>query len=227
MINYFAMKKIIAFVLFALMIYAGVYLVVYGFKELAIVNSYPLPLDMVSSGTIHNDTVLGGKVTQQVKCLKEDIIRTEIFSIPIGKPIKRRFYLVPVRYEENAKDLRYYTVCVSGEESIAQMDKLWVMFPEPESGGGFEIKGVAEGITSDIKSRAYSVLTSRTQLVGVDGFLRNPMPNYYYDRIVPFIVYERRTFGTEWISVAIGAALILGGIISAVFLGIKIHRERY
>jgi len=221
------MKRIIAFVLFALMIYAGGYFIVYGFSELKIANTYPFPLERVSSGTLHNGNMLRGKVFQQVACIGKDTIRPEILHVPVGKPIERRFYLVPLRYEEEEKNLRYYTVCVSGEESIAQMEKLSVLLPKPESGDGFEIKGVAQEITIDMKSQAYGVLSTRTQLVGVDGFLRNPMPNYYYERIIPWTVYERRNFGTEWVLIAVGAALFLGGIIPALILGIKIYRERY
>ncbi len=221
------MKRIIAFVLFALMIYAGGYFVIYGFNELKISNSYPLPLENVSSGTLHNGNVVCGKVYQQVAYLGEETIQAEILQVPVGKPIKRRFYLVPLKYEEKAEDLRYYTVCVSGEESIAQMEKRWIILPKPESGDGFEIKGVAREISVDMKSKVYGVLTSRTKLVGVDGLLRNPMPSYYYNRIIPWTVYERKNFGSEWVLVAVGAGLLLVGIISAVILGIKIYRERY
>ncbi len=126
------MKRIIAFVLFALMIYAGVYFVVYGVNELAIENTYPFPLEMVSSDTLHNGSVISGKVYQQVHYLGKDTIRTEVLNIPIGKPIERRYYLVPLRYEKNIRDLRYYVVCVSGEESIARMEKLLVDMPKPE-----------------------------------------------------------------------------------------------
>ncbi len=209
------------------MIYAGGYFLAYGFKELKLANSYPLPLDMISTNTIHSGDVLGGKVFQQVDCLKTETVQTDFLNIPVGKPTERRFYLVPLRYDKDAENIMYFVLCVNNPESIEKMEKLSVMLPAPESGDCLEFRGVVQNMTADTKTRAFYVLSRRTELVGVDGILRNPLPNYYYERIIPFIVYERQTFGAEWITVAIGAALLLGGIIPAVVLGIKIHRERY
>ncbi len=86
--------------------------------------------------------------------------------------------------------------------------------------------GVAQQITVDMKARVFNVLITNTQLVD-DRIVNSPVADYYYNRVIPWTVYERRNFGSEWISIGIGAALFLGGIISSVILGIKIYRERY
>lgn len=221
------MKKIIAFVLFALMIYAGGYFVVYGFNELGMANSRPLPLEMISSGAVHSGDVVAGKIYQQVKYLGDEIVQPEILNIPIGKTVKRRLYLVPLRYEKKAEDMRYYVVSLSDPASIEKMEAMAVTMPAPESGDGLEISGVAKDISNNEKTLAYMTLTTRTGLVGVDGLLRNPLAEYYYNRIIPYTVCERSGFDASWVAVAVGAALILAGIGLSILLGLKIRRERY
>lgn len=221
------MKRIIAFVMFALMIYAGGFFVVSGFDGLETAYSYPIYLDKISSDPLQSGQRVTGTVYQHVKCFDTDVVRQEAFGIEFGKPVERRYYLVPLKYEENAENLKYYVVCLSTPESIEQMEKLGVLLPQPESGDGLEFEGAAYEMSADMRSDVYRVLINRTRLVGVDGLLRNPMPNYYYSRIIPWTVYERRNYGTEWAAIAVGAALIIGGIVPSVLLGLKIRRERY
>lgn len=221
------MKRIIAFVIFALMIYAGGFFVACGLDGLETANSYPIYLDKIDSDPLQSGQRVTGTVYQQVKCIDTDIVRQEAFGIEFGKPVERRFYLVPLKYEEKAENMKYYVVCLSTPESIEQMEKLGVLLPQPESGDGLEFMGVAYEMSPDMRKKVYGVLTTRVSLVGVDGFLRNPLADYYYARIIPWTVYERRNYGTEWAAIAVGAALIIGGIVPSVLLGLKIHRERY
>lgn len=225
-----AMKRIIAFVLFALMIYAGGFFVVYGFDELGKANSRPLSLNMLASGALNNSQVVSGTVYQQVMLIGEDTIRPNVLNIPIGEPKKRRFYLVPLKYEENAENIMYYTVCLSNPESIERMEKLGTLLPKPEKGEGLELTGVALEMTPDMRSDVFNALCSRTALVGVTEITQNPTRTYYENRILPWTVFERTGFDSglnSIITVIIGAVLILGGGIPSVILGIKIYREKH
>ncbi len=221
------MKRIIAFVLFALMIYAGGFFIVYGFDDYEKANSYPLPLDKVGTDTLNNGQMVAGTVYQQVERIGTDELRQQFLGIEFGKPIERRFYLVPLKYEKNAEDTKYYVVCLSSPESIEQMEKLGVSLPKPESGIGLELKGAAREMTIGMRSQVYDILSTNYKLVGVDGLLRNPMRPYYEARILPWTVYERTSFDNALAALIIGIALVLGGAISAVILGIKIYRERH
>ncbi len=223
------MKRIIAFVLFALMIYAGGFFIVYGSDELEKANSYPLPLDKVGTDTLQNGQMVAGTVYQQVERIETDAdtVRQEIFGIEFGKPIERRFYLVPLKYEKNAEDTKYYVICLSSPESIERMEKLGVALPEPESGSGLELKGAVREMTVGMRSEVYDILSTNFRLVGVDGLLRNPTRTYYENHILPWTVYERTSFDNALAALIIGIALVLGGAVPAVILGIKIYRERH
>ncbi|MGN0683326.1 MAG: hypothetical protein ACI4JY_06560 [Oscillospiraceae bacterium] len=221
------MKRIVAFVLLALMIYAGGFFVVYGFRELEVANSRPLSLDMVGSETLRNGQTVEGVVYQQIRQLGEDTIQSEILGIPVGEPVKRRFYLVPLRYEKERKDIKYYAVCISGEKNIEEFERIKRNSPQMETGDGYRLKGVACEMTPGMKNTIYDVLSGSPYLVGVDGFLRNPLPQYYYNRILPWTVYERNELGSAWICVILGAVLFVGGVIPSVILGVKIYREKH
>ncbi len=221
------MKRIIAFVLFALMIYAGGYFAAFGLNELTVASSYPVSLDNVGSDTLHNKDMVSGTVYQQVKCLGTETVRQEVFGIEYGKPIEQRFYLVPYKYEKKAENTKYYVVCLSNPESIEQMENLGVLMPKPESGDGVEVNGIVFEITPEMRTKAYGALVSNPELVGADGFLRNPTRTYYENHILSWTVYERTSFDLAWITFIIGIALLLGGIIPTVILGIKIYRERH
>ena len=221
------MKRIVAFVLLALMIYAGGFFVVYGFRELEIANSRPLSLDMVGSVTLRNGQIVEGTVYQQIRQLGEDTIQSEILGVPVGEPVKRRFYLVPLRYEKERKDIKYYAVCISGEKNIEEFEKIAENSPQKETGDGYELKGVACEMTPGMKNTIYDVLLDYPYLVGVDGFLNNPLPDYYYNRILPWTVFERNDVGSALICVILGAMLLVGGIIPSVILGVNVYREKH
>lgn len=221
------MKRIIAFLLFALMIYAGGIFTVYGCDELSLANSYPASLNYVGTDMLNNKDKVTGTVHQQVKCIGTETVRQEVFGIEYGKPLEQRFYLVPYKYEKKREDMKYYVICLSSPESIEQMEKLEVYLPEPESGEGIEVTGVACEMTPEVKAQAYSALLSRSRLVGVEDINRNPTRTYYENHILPWTVYERTEFDSALITLIIGIALILGGAIPAVILGIKIYRERH
>ncbi len=221
------MKRIIAFVLFALIIYAGGFFVVYGINELSLANSYPAALNYVGTDMLHNKDMVSGTVYQQVKCIGTETVRQEAFGIEYGKPMEQRFYLVPYKYEKKAADTKYYVVCLSSPESIEQMEKLEVYLPRPESGDGVEVTGVAYEITPETKTQAYGALLGRPRLVGVEDVNRNPTRTYYENHILPWVIYERTSFDSALVTLIVGIALVLGGVIPAVILGIKIYRERY
>lgn len=225
-----AMKRIIAFVLFALMIYAGGFFVVYGFNELKMANSRPIPLNMLASDTLVNGQIVSGTVYQQVLFIKEDTIQPSVLNIPIGEPKERRFYLVPLKYEEKMEDTRYYVVCLSSPESIERMEELATSIPKPETGEGLEFFGVALEMAPDLRNDIFYELVSRGALVGITEITQNPTRTYYDNRIIRWTVFERTGVDTERnsiVTIVIGAVLILGGAVPAVILGIKIYREKH
>lgn len=212
------------------MIYAGGFFVVYGFDELGKANSRPLPLNMLASGSLNNSQVVSGTVYQQVMLIGEDTIQPNVLNIPIGEPKERRFYLVPLRYEKKAENMKYYTVCLSNPESIECMEELGTILPKPETGEGLELTGVALEMTPGMRSAVFNALCSRTALVGVTEITQNPTRTYYDNRIIPWTVFERTGFDSRLnsiITVIIGAVLILGGGVPSVVLGIRIYREKH
>ncbi len=222
-----SIKRIIVFILCALMLYAGGFCVYYGFEEWKKENSRYVVMTDSDLPNLINGCKATASIYQQVMFMGTEVFQPEILNIPIGKPVEWHRYLVPLQYEKDASKHKYYIVCVSEPESIERMEQLSVILPQPEEGEPFVIKGVSKIMDLSVHNEIYSVISSRRLLVGVDGLLKNPTEAYYHNRIIDWVVYEQNASSAYITAFIAGGVLCVVGIGMAVLMIIKIYREKH
>ena len=209
------MKRVIAFVLLGLMIYAGGFILVYGIGN-ALEYSSDTTHDfnaMKPDDFGHNVLVEGS-----VSYLKEYYLSEgspgdkisemyadppKIFGIPIGKQKRVKRYLAEVGYTEKKED-KIFCIIAFCEEDIEQADNTL------KNGTAVEFSGIIKD--SDIINAKNNNM-----------FINNPDSN-----IIPYVIYVADTdelFNTLP-TVIVGAVLLLVGAGGATLLIIRIKHER-
>lgn len=172
----------------------------------------------------------GGRVKmeiyQQVCFLGTDTFQPKIFNISIGKTVKWHYYLVPLQYERNAEDMRYYVACFCKEESIAELEARYAAVPKAETGTPLEYTGIAEEMSVKMKNWVTAKLQEHPSLVGVERPLENPLVGYYYNRIIPWVVYEKEDVSPYQSALICGGVMCLTAVAVTTILIVKIHSEK-
>lgn len=217
----------IVFVLCFVMAYGGVYCLVYGFDEADRHFGRQYNLNTSDLSEVKTGDKVKANVYQQVRYLGVETFTPEILNIPISKQVEWHCFLVPVKYEEDAEDLRYYVMCFKDEESVKRMKDLYAVLPKPETNEPYEFKGIAADMTAQMKGKAVAVLEESTRLVGVDGLLENPTEIYYINRVMEFTFYEKTGDSRYLSALIVGGILVVGAVTAAVLMCVRIYREKY
>ena len=118
------MKRIIAFVLLGLLIYAGGFVIYYAAIDLKINNSVPTDLESIRPNSVHTGLVAEGNVYQVLDVVYTDKHQPKLLGIPFGEAKVRYFYALPF----GASD-KFMLISASEQEDIEALERLKTDIP--------------------------------------------------------------------------------------------------
>ena len=118
------MKRIIAFVLLGLLIYAGVYMIYYSSREMKISKATAIDLSNVNSGNVHTWTIVDGSIYQVMKEYKTEKTQPKMFGVPYGEPIEKHYYILPL-----GMSYMYIMLEASDEQDLEIIEQMRVSSP--------------------------------------------------------------------------------------------------
>ncbi len=218
------MKRIIAFVLLGLLIYAGGYVIYYASVDIRINTAVAKDLNDLNVNNTHTWTVVEGSVYQVM--LEYDIKTTQptFFGIPYGDPIEQHYFILPL-----GKSYMYMGIAVSDKHDLEIIRQLKIPEPRERAEGDLtlEIRGVADEMPKETLTNLKAFLINNFDLLGGGRTVLDiPTEPEVAHHIIPYIIHVRHTSGNEHVPLIIGIAMCLVGIGLAVLLIIRIKSER-
>lgn len=204
------MKRVIAFVLLGLLIYAGGFVTFYGIREVASVKlDTPQELnDSIRVGNTVKDTI--GSMTGK---LGVEYYQSSFLGVKFGKEFERHFYVIPFGETPN-----FMLVAVTKPEDIEALDNF-----DPNI--GFPFSGRIADMDRKQHNDLIYFLISRPKLIGTEF---NPYNNEIIaaNRITPYIIEVRDIDNPDYTALFAGAAMLIVGGGFTVLLIKNIVREK-
>lgn len=221
------MKRIIAFVLLGLLIYAGAFVIYYAAVDLEINSAAPAYLDNVNPGNFHTGLVVEGEIYQVMDEIKTKTVQPRLFGIPFGKAITQHYYVLPLYSSQ-----MFTLIVVSEEEDVEALEQMIVREPHEREPNDpvLKITGIAEelpliGVLSDLKT----YLLGHPELIGYDDpdvIFARPLEPAADNHTVPYAIYVKHPTGKDYVSLIVGIAMCVVGVALAVLLIIRIKSEK-
>ncbi|MDE7229375.1 MAG: hypothetical protein K2N56_02740 [Oscillospiraceae bacterium] len=217
------MKRIIAFVLLGLLIYAGAYIIYYAASEMKIKNAVPIDINNINSGNVHTWTIVEGSIYQVMKEYKTEKTQPKMFGVPYGEPIEKHYYILPL-----GTSYMYIMLEASDEQDLEIIEQMRVVSPREYVSGGItlDVRCVAERMPKKDFDEVKTVFMKDTTLLG-----ERPLVDYISEpdvthHIIPYVLHIRHPQGDEHIPLAIGIAVCVVGVGLTVLLILRIKGER-
>lgn len=203
------MKRIIAFVLLGLLVYAGGFVIVYAAEDISVSESVP----QFFSGNLHSGTI-EGRIQKSIDKLGTKTYQDTLLGIPIGEKITQHIYVIPVGDSETPN---YMLLAVTEPADIEAVENL--------TSEGFRFTGVAMEMERETKTELKNFLIDRPRLIGTEN---NPYSNEIAanNRITPYMIRVCEIGKADYTSLWVGIAMCAVGIGLAALLILKIVRER-
>lgn len=217
------MKRIIAFVLLGLLVYAGGFVIYYSASELKINSSAPADLNNVHPDNFYNGLVVDGEIYQVMEKINEKTTRPRLFGAPFGKATTQHFYILPL-----TKSDKFMLIAASDENDIQALENMLVREPRQRAVNDpvLNIIGVVEEVPFLEKNNLIAYLIEHPKLIGYNEVYMHPSEAAASNHIVPYIVYIKHPTGADYAPLIIGAAMCVVGIGLAVLLGLRIKSEK-
>lgn len=203
------MKRIIAFVFLGILIYAGIFTIIYGVREYNVSVCNPITLE----NTLRSGLVITDSISEQYGVLGKKINQNTLFGIPIGKETATYFYIVS--YGDSPK---FFLIGVTDPEDIEAIENA-------SPGNEFNFTGVLQSMDPVVSVRLREFLADNPGLVG------HPTAVYSTEAIAAahvteYAVYVRDIKGPDAVPIIVGAAMLLVGGGLAALLIVRIVSER-
>lgn len=225
------MKRVIFIVIFALLIYAGGYILIYGLRL----------YDEECAGAYRNFNTLspseykaGIKVKGSVDTLfgeiGTDTVTAEILGAPIGASITRHYFIMPIGYEENTKKQKYCLIAVSKEEDITKAGSLYATEPRPADSDSpcLEFSGKVRDMGGYWRQELRSCIIEDERLSGLGLAAPLAQSAEVYDRhITPYIIYVDNDRDSDFpLLFGVGEALAIIGLGGIALISARIYHEK-
>ena len=218
------MKRIIAFVLLGLLIYAGGFVIYYALVDLGIRHSVPNDLERLQPYSMYTGLVAEGDVYQVVDKLYTEVHRAKLLGIPVGKAITQHYYILPV-----GTSGMFMLIAASDENDIEALEKMKTDTPRErgKNDPALEVYGIMEETSPIPKSwmRDYFIY-KQPELIGYSW--DDPYRfTYVADKhIVPFTLYIKHPGDVDYTPLIVGIAMCVVGTGLTVLLILRIKSER-
>lgn len=219
-------KRIIAFVLLAVLIYGGVYITVFGFGEYMRFSRVERVFRGKPEDLAHGLNIKGSVETVTEKLGSEDITR-KILGIPIGGKAKRYFYALPLGYAEDKEDQKYCVIAVVDEKDVETLDGLLKSSPAPSDPNAprFEFRGYVINSYLDVQTALSNYLKD---VYTRDSLIPIPKLKNVNKYIAPYTIYVKTAVDDNYpmtITIGLIAALIGAGLF--VILAVRTYRKAH
>lgn len=217
------MKRIIAFVLFGLMIYAGIFVIYYSITDIRINTAVPADMKNISADDYHSGLVLEGSVYQVLEGeLYTEKYHTNIFS----GSVDQHFFALPLGTAET-----YLILGVSDEKDLEMIKQLQLDEPRERAEGdpALDFIGIVGDMSPTARSILINYLSARPELIGLDNYLvltEAKLQTAALNRIVPYVIYIKHPKGTDIVPLIIGIAMCVIGLVLAILLARRIKDEK-
>lgn len=203
------MKRIIMFVLFGIIIYAGIFVTVYGTREYMTSMNEPGSLEM----TLRDSEPISGRIDTQCGLVGKKTNRSTLFGIPFGEETVTYFYAVPI-----GEAPMYLLFAVTDPEDIEAVENV-------SSTNEFSFTGIVKTLDNDASIRLRSYLMNNPDLIGQEQSLY-VLQTAAAAHVAGYAVYVQKLKEPDPVPIIAGAAMILVGAGLAVLLTVRIVRER-
>lgn len=217
------MKRIIAFVLLGLLIYAGGFVIYYAYMDLKTNVSVPTDINNITPAGVHTGLVVDGSVYQVLDEIRTETVQPKLFGIPVGEEIEQHFYVLPLRTSQ-----MYMLIAVSDKQDLEIIKKIKTFSPkerDPDA-PSLEIIGIAEEISPFDQTELKYYLMAHLNLIGINNDLVRPMETMVANHIVPYTIYVKHPSGADYVPLIVGIAMCVVGIGLTVLLIVRIKREK-
>lgn len=203
------MKRIIAFVFLGILIYAGIFVFVYGVGEYVTAAKEPISLSM----TLHDGLPIEDKVDHQYGMLGKKTNQTTLLGIPIGNPTITYFYIISIGDHPD-----YLLLAVTDPEDINAIENA-------AKGNEFKFTGVLKNMNPSTSVLLRDFLFNHPVLIGTET-LPYGAEIVAARHIKEYVIYVCDLKGPDAVPVIVGAAIFLVGAGLAALLIVRIVRER-
>lgn len=216
-----SIKRILAFVLLAILVYGGCYIAVFGVRQYFQYSGAERTYNNLPHGQYQNLLNVKGSIdgTKKVtQLIFTEPVRKEILGFPIGKQLERKYYILLLNPSEDKEFSRYCVIAATEPEDIKQLEAL-------KDGGSAEYE--FRGLICDMPYTIHSILTDRLQEIYDTDFniyIHKKVEKY----IVPYTIYIKNGEDDNLLLPTIaGAAAALIGAAALVLLAINTYRRSH
>lgn len=203
------MKRIIAFVFLGILIYAGIFVTVYGVGEFMILLNDPGTLEM----TFQDGLPIEDKIVEQSGYLGQRTTQAALFGAPFGKQTVTYFYVIPVG------DMpKYMLIGVTDPEDIKAVENVSEKDP-------FKFTGTLRSMNDSTYERLKGYLMDNRGLINGENAVYN-LNVIAENHMIAYVIYVGELKSPDPVPVIVGAAMILVGAGLAALLTVRIVRER-
>lgn len=223
------MKRIIAFVLLGLLIYAGVFVIYYSAVDIKINNTTPVTLENIAPKKMRSGLVVEGSIYQVIDKVYTKKVQSKLFGIPIGEAVEQNFYVLPLESSD-----MFMVIAASDEKDIEALEQLKTDKPRErrQDDPVLEVYGITEEIAPfvvgdfDLMS-VKNFLLEHSELIGyTEDVFGRPLESVAGNYVVPYTLYVKHPGGADYVSLIVGIAMCVVGIALAVLLILRIKDER-
>lgn len=216
-----SIKRIIAFVLLAILIYGGGYVAVYGARQYFQYSGAERAYNILPPEQYQNMLNVTGSIdgTKRVtQLIFTEPVRKEVLGIPIGKQLNRKYYILLLNPSEDINHRQYCVIAATNPDDIKQLDAL-----KDGSSSEFDFRG----LIGDMPFTIHQVLTKRLQEIYDTDF------NIYVHKkvekyIVPYTIYIKHGEDDNLLlPIIAGGAAVLIGAAAIVLLAVNTYRKNH
>lgn len=203
------MKRVIAFVILGLLIYAGGFVTVYGALDIAAGLGTPHAL----GSNIHSGLIINDKLGSVAGKLGVENFRSSFLGVEFGEPTARHYFVIPAGDTQN-----FMLIAVTDPDDVEAIENV-------NSGGDFSFTGRIVDMDPSIRNKMIEFIVNNPHLVNGENQVYT-IEIIAANHTVPYII-EVRDFGNpDYLPLIVGAAmLVIGGGLAALLI-VKIVRER-
>lgn len=203
------MKRIIAFVFLGILIYAGIYVAVYGISEYQVSQDVPITLEM----PLEHGLTIKDSVSEQFGKIRQKTNQAKLFGIPIAEETTTYFYAIAIGDHPD-----YLLLAVTKPEDIEALENA-------SKDSEFSFTGVLQAMDRPTYEAMIGYLYAHLDLIGLESSLYI-VETSVTSHISKYVIYVRDIGKPDTVPIIAGAAMFLVGAGLAALLIIRIAGER-
>lgn len=216
-----SIKRILAFVLLAILIYCGGYVAVFGVQQYFLYSGAERSFNYMTPEQYQNMLNVNGSIDGTKKVIRRiyhESVRKDILGLPIGKQLERKYYLLLLNPSEDKEYSKYCVIAATEPDAVEQLDAL-------EEGGSatFEFRGLMRDMSYSI----HTVLTDTLQgIYDTEYNIYNHKKVEKY--IIPYTIFVKSGEDNDlMLPIIAGGAAALVGTAAIVLLAINTYRKNH